>query len=105
NISKAKLLNFDEIEPERTREDIEKMAMGFLRADTSIFMQVLNEAGVLNGDRFIYDMTGFTNINIFGTLKIIPKGYIQYLDPDIEEIEFINPNNSMQYSKILVKIK
>lgn len=105
NISKAKLFNFDEIEVERTREDVEKMAMGFLRADTSIFMQVLNEAGVLNGERFIYDMTGFTNMNIFGTLKIIPEGYIQYLDPDIEELEFINPNNSMQYSKILVKIK
>lgn len=105
NVSKEKLLNFDEVVPERTREDVEKIAMGYLRGDTSIFMQVLKEAGVLNGERFVYDMTAFTNINVFGTLNIIPIGYIQYLDPDIEEIEFLNPDNSNQFSKLLVKIK
>lgn len=105
NISKEKLLNFEDISPERTREDVEKLTMGYLRADTSIFMQVLKEAGVLNGERFVYDMTGFTNFNVFGTLNMIPSGYIQYLDPDIEEIEFLNPDNSNQFSKLLVKVK
>lgn len=68
-------------------------------------MQVLKEAGVLNGERFVHDMTGFTNFNVFGTLNRIPSSYIQYLDPDIEEIEFLNPHNSNQFSKLLVNIK
>lgn len=105
NISKAKLLCFKDVEPRRTREDVEKMTMGYLRNDTSIFMQVLKEAGMLDGDRFVYDMTAFTNINVFGTLKSIPVEYIQYLDSDIEEIEFLNPDNSNHFSKLIVKIK
>ncbi|MGM0792458.1 MAG: AAA family ATPase [Bacillota bacterium] len=105
NTSKEKLFNFEGITPDRTREDIEKLAMGYLRGDTSIFMQVLKEAGVLNGTRYIYDMTQYTNFNIFGTLSTIPAGYVRYLDPDIEEIEFLNPENSHQYSKLFVKIK
>lgn len=105
NISKDKLFNFEDVEAERTRADVEKLAMGYLRGDTSIFMQVLKEAGVLDGKRYIYDMTQFTNFNVFGTLSTIPPGYIQYLDPDIEELEFLNPDNSNQFSKLIVKIK
>lgn len=105
NLSKEKLFDFREVVPERTRQEVEKLAMGYLRSDTSIFMQVLKEAGVLDGRRYVYDMTQFTNINIFGTLNTIPAGYIQYLDPDIESIEFINRDNSQNYSDLLVKVK
>lgn len=105
NISKEKLFDFVDINPFLTRDKVEELTMGFLRSDTSIFMQVLRKAGALNGERFIYDMTGFTNFNIFGTLNIIPVGYIRYLDPNIEEIEFLNPDNTKQYSKLIVKLK
>jgi len=105
NLSKDKLFNFDDVKAERTRADVEKLAMGYLRGDTSIFMQVLKEAGVLDGKRYIYDMTQYTNFNVLGTLNFIPSGYIQYLDPDIEELQFLNPDNSNQFSKLIVKIK
>lgn len=105
NISKEKLLNFKDIQPYRTREDVEKMAMGYLRGDTSIFMQILKELSILDGRRYIFDMIQFTNFNVFGTLNTIPTGYIQYLDPDIEEIEFINPDNTKNFAKLLIKIK
>lgn len=105
NISKEKLLKFDDQQPDRTREDIEKVARGYLRSDSSIFMQVLLEANMLSGKRYVYDMTGFTNINVFGTMRNIPTAFIQYLDPTIEEIEFINPEQSMHFSKLIVKVK
>lgn len=105
NIGKEKLFDFNDVKPDRTRADVEKVTMGYLRSDTSIFMQIAKEAGVQEGERYIYDMTQFTNINVFGTLRTIPTGYIQYLDPDIEAIEFLNPNNSKQFSKMLVQIK
>lgn len=105
-ITKAKLYDFEQIPSERNRKEIEKLTLGYLKKDTSIFMQVLNEANVLDGHSYVYDMTKYTNKNDFSTaFTLIPAGYIQYLDPDIESIEFINRDNIKNMTQSLVKIK
>lgn len=105
NMAKAKLLDFAETPPLLTRESEEKIAMGYLRQDTSIFMKVLREAQLSDNERYVFDMTDYTNVNILTNRSEIPTGFIQYLDSSIESLEFINSNDVSKYSKLILRVK
>ncbi|MFC4354250.1 AAA family ATPase [Chryseomicrobium palamuruense] len=105
NIAKKKLLDFDETPPSLTRKSEEKAAMGYLRQDTSIFMKILYEARMSDNERYVFDMTDYTNVNILTNRSEIPVGFIQYLDSSIESLEFINSNDVSKYSNLILRVK
>lgn len=105
NVAKTKLLDFVAISPFLTRDMVEQAAMGYLRSDTSIFMRILQDAKMAKNEQYVYDMTNFTNVNVFTNLREIPTGFIQYFDPSIECLEFINANEAHSYSKLIVRVK
>lgn len=90
NISKKNLFNFENVKPDLIRSKLKKIVKEVLREDASIFMIILNNHGISYKKNHFFDMLDFTNINMLvGNMSLIPKELIQYFDPNIERIEFL----------------
>lgn len=105
NISKKQVFDFANEEPQLVRSRIKNFAKELLRDDSSIFMIVLNNNEISYKKDYFYDLLDFTNINtIVGSLQTIPQELIQYFDPNIERIEFLQVHSKYS-SDNPVKIK
>lgn len=105
NMSKEEVFNFNEVSLDRTREAEKEKAKGYLKNVMSIFTAILEENDVNDDEKYVFDMMQFTNLNIIGTIKKIPESYIQYLDPGIEYIEFVDREKHTNFAEIPVNIK